>query len=80
MEYLWEGEKNRVLQVKRPCDCGTCQADGVHGVGYLTGSDKHGNGFTLWIEQEEVYQMIARMVHCPEVGEKMAVTLKKARR
>ena len=80
MEETWnEGEKNRMLQVKRPCPCGTCQADGVHGVGYLTGSDAEGNGFVLWIESEEVYQMLAGMVHCPEVGEKMAHQMRLAK-
>ena len=38
--------------VNRPCSCGCDARDGVHGVGYLSGSDPSGNGFRLWIENE----------------------------
>jgi hypothetical protein len=32
----------------------------VRGVGYLTGSDPDGNGFTLWIKDEAMYQRVLR--------------------
>jgi hypothetical protein len=45
--YLWqEGEQARELRVCRPCTCGCDARGGLHGVGYLTGSDPAGNGFT----------------------------------
>ena len=48
---VWtDGERGRRLELRRPCACG---CDGTaHGVGYLTGSDPQGRGFTLWIESE----------------------------
>ncbi|RJR44301.1 MAG: hypothetical protein C4567_04345 [Deltaproteobacteria bacterium] len=57
-EITWKGEKSRLLQVCRPCPCGCDVRDGRPGVGYLTGSDDGGNGFTVWIESEEVYQRL----------------------
>jgi hypothetical protein len=61
-EITWKGEKGRLLQVCRPCPCGCDDRGGRPGVGYLTGSDEEGNGFTIWIETEEVYQRLARLL------------------
>ena len=61
-QFTWKGEKSRALAVKRPCDCGCDQRDGGHGVGYLTGSDAEGNGVTVWIEDEQVFQALRAMV------------------
>lgn len=61
-QFTWKGAKSRVLAVKRPCDCGCDQRDGGHGVGYLTGSDAEGNGVTVWIEDEEVFQALRALV------------------
>ncbi len=61
-EITWKGEKDRLLQVRRPCSCGCDERDGSPGVGYITGSDKAGNGFTVWIESEEVYQRLERLL------------------
>ncbi len=58
MQAAWTGEKNRRLQLRRPCDCGCDERDGKRGVGYLTGSDGRGQGFTLWIETETVYRRV----------------------
>jgi hypothetical protein len=52
-EFTWQGEKDRLLQVCRPCPCGCDDRGGRPGVGYLTGSDEEGNGFTIWIESKK---------------------------
>lgn len=59
-QILWQGEKSRPLQLRRPCECGCDERDGERGVGYLTASDSNGQGFTLWIEEESVYEAIRR--------------------
>ena len=48
--------------VNRPCSCGCDARDGVRGVGYLSGSDAAGNGFTLWINDEATYRRLAAML------------------
>lgn len=55
-EFVWDGEeRNRTLAVSRPCRCGSCV---TRGFGYLSGSDANGNGFTIWIEHEEVFRRL----------------------
>jgi len=61
-EIVWQGEKDRLLQVRRPCSCGCDDRGGRLGVGYLTGSDAEGNGFTIWIESEEVFQRLEKLL------------------
>jgi hypothetical protein len=61
-EIVWQGEEDRLLQVRRPCSCGCDDRDGRGGVGYLTGSDAAGNGFTIWIESEEVFQRLEQLL------------------
>jgi hypothetical protein len=61
-EIVWQGEEDRLLQVCRPCSCGCDERDGRAGVGYLTGSDAAGNGFTIWIESEEVFQRLEKLL------------------
>ena len=53
-QLVWKGDENRAFRLQRPCECG-CDNPGI---GYLTGSDEDGNGFTVWIETEEIYQAI----------------------
>jgi len=65
-EILWQGERDRMLQVKRPCPCGCDDRGGRAGVGYLTGSDAEGIGFTIWIESEEVYQRLVKLLALEE--------------
>jgi hypothetical protein len=48
--------------VRRPCPCGCDDRGGRGGVGYLTGSDAAGNGFTIWIESEEVFQRLEKLL------------------
>jgi hypothetical protein len=59
-EIVWTGEENRPLTLQRPCTCGCDDRDGHKGVGYLTGSDEDGRGFSLWIESEALYQRLER--------------------
>lgn len=62
---LWKGEADRAFRLQRPCSCGCDQRDGYQGVGYLSGSDSKGNGFTMWIQSEKVYQIMAKsMKNC----------------
>lgn len=58
-EIAWDkGETDRPLMAVRPCSCGCDRRYGDYGVGYLTGSDKDGYGFTIWIESEIVFQRL----------------------
>jgi hypothetical protein len=59
-DFVWNnGERNRQLSVYRPCPCGTCTSV-RKGVGYLSFSDTHGRGFSIWLENEEVFQRLSR--------------------
>lgn len=53
-DLAWNGERNREFNVYRPCPCGTCST-GRKGVGYLSASDANGDGFTIWIQDENVF-------------------------
>ena len=83
-QFTWKGAKSSVLAVKRPCACGCDQRDGGHGVGYLTGSDAEGNGVTVWIEDEGVFQALRALVAVQvgaykEVAERLMGTLSELR-
>jgi len=56
----WKGDFGRTPRVQRPCECGCDLRDGAKGVGYLTGSDSDGNGFTLWITDEKLYKTMEK--------------------
>jgi len=56
-DFVWKGEKDRRLSVYRPCACGVCTAN-RKGVGYLSFSDEDGNGFTIWIQREQVFRKL----------------------
>lgn len=62
-QYIWKGEPNRVLALSRPCDCGCDSRDGAKGVGYLSGSDDDGNGFTIWIQDERIYANLGAILN-----------------
>ena len=62
MQKTWNGEKNRPFELRRPCECGCDARGGLPGVGYLTGSDENGNGFTVWIESEDVFTAVERLM------------------
>ena len=61
-QITWEGEIDRPLQLRRPCSCGCDGRDGDVGVGYITGSDGRGRGFTVWIEDEDVYKRMEEIL------------------
>jgi hypothetical protein len=58
-QFVLKMKENYPLTLHPPCQsCG-----GEHeGVGYLCGSDEQGNGFVLWIEDDEVYQVLKRIL------------------
>ena len=55
--FTWFGERNRPMDVYRPCPCGICSKN-RRGVGYLSFSDGEGHGFTVWIEKESVFERL----------------------
>lgn len=56
----YQGETDRELIARRVCECGTCQAAAPKGVvGYLSGSDSRGTGFSIYIYTEKTYQALA---------------------
>jgi hypothetical protein len=58
VDFIWNsGEKNRQLAVYRPCPCGTCSI-ARKGIGYLSFSDAKGEGFTIWLANEEVFERL----------------------
>lgn len=62
-ELIWNaGACNRTLTAVRPCECGCDFRDGDSGVGYLTGSNANGEGFTIWIENEQVYKLLETLL------------------
>jgi len=62
-QITWDnGDESRPLNVYRPCSCGCDFRDGIKGVGYISGSDLKGNGFTIWIEAEDVYQRVRQII------------------
>lgn len=55
-EIIWTGgERHRPLGVYRSCKCGVCTV-GCNGVGYLSYSNAQGEGLTVWIQDEDVFQ------------------------
>lgn len=61
-QKTWHGEANRPFGAYRPCECGCDNRDGKTGVGYFSGSDGNGCGFTIWIDNEEVYQAVVAVI------------------
>jgi len=57
IEFVWDGEKSRQLDVYRPCPCGVCSKN-CRGVGYLSFSNANGRGFTVWIQEEKVFRKL----------------------
>mgnify|MGYP006430625829 CR=1 FL=1 len=61
--WTWNGEANRETMVCRPCPCGcdnrNPEFDGW--AGYMTGSDADGNGFTMWIKEEEKFVAVQKL-------------------
>jgi hypothetical protein len=58
-QFLMKMDKNHPLEVHSSCK--TCGGES-DGVGYLCGSDEDGNGFVLWIEDQEVYDIVAKVI------------------
>jgi len=59
----WQGDENRTLAFYEPCPCG-CDDRGREQkglVGYLSGSDADGNGFTAWMTKGELARLTQQM-------------------
>jgi hypothetical protein len=56
-----QGEVNRPLRAQRPCDCGCDERDGLL-VGYISGSNAEGSGFTVRIHDEDTYRYVERVM------------------
>lgn len=61
-QYIWKGEPNRRLTLSRPCVCGCDSRESGNRIGYLSGSDDDGNGFSIWIEDERIYRNLEAML------------------
>jgi len=57
---LWKGEANRKVNAYRSCSCGCDDRGGRKGVGYISGSDDQGYGFTIWIRNESTFQALVK--------------------
>lgn len=67
-QFTWSGDKKRGLSLCRPCSCGCDIRDkpkdwSKQYIGYLTGSDAKGNGFTIWIEDEKVFKVLDKILY-----------------
>jgi hypothetical protein len=62
MLEMWrDGEKNRAVRLYRVCPCGACQRGAKgKGVGFLSGSDANGDGFSLWVRNEAEYALLRK--------------------
>ena len=57
-----EGEASSPHEVSRPCPCGTCQRGVPEGaVGILSGSNKKGDGFSIWIFDQQSYKHLRKI-------------------
>jgi hypothetical protein len=58
-QFLMQMGKNQPL--KAYSSCKTCGGEQQQGAGYICGSDAEGNGFVIWIEEEEVFQTLEKV-------------------
>ncbi len=58
-QIIMKMDKNHPLEVNASCKTCGGQPDGA---GYLCGSDEEGNGFVLWIEEQEVFDIVAKVI------------------
>lgn len=58
----WHGAPARPLQLWRPCACGCDTRDGRHigWAGYLSWSNRNGDGITIWVRSEAVFRELRR--------------------
>tara|TARA_R100001594_G_C3900509_1_gene230715 strand:- start:20 stop:241 length:222 start_codon:yes stop_codon:yes gene_type:complete len=55
---FWKGSKNRGIKCYAPCPCGCDTRDNPDLLGYLSGSNDKGDGFTILIEDKESYNKL----------------------
>ena len=63
-QKTWKSDtpKKRPLRAYRPCECGCDTREGDKGVGYLLGEDDNGNGVTIWIQDESVFNTLVNIL------------------
>jgi hypothetical protein len=59
-QFLMKMAKNQPLTAYRANK--TCGGHKHEGVGYLCGSDGEGNGFVIWIDEDEVFQVLENLL------------------
>lgn len=59
---LWRGETSRSLALRRPCSCGCDRRSNPNAVGVFSGSLANGDGFSIVLESEELYQRIRAVI------------------
>jgi hypothetical protein len=59
----WKGEENREVGLYRPCSCGCGDRDPEtrDAVGYISGSDEKGHGFTIFLFKDADFKTLARV-------------------
>jgi hypothetical protein len=65
-QLTWNGDEGRTLKLYRPCPCGCDRRDGEVFAGYISASDENGDGFTIMIESEDVFQEVAKHIPVQE--------------
>lgn len=54
----WVGEKGRRVDFYDPCPCGCTTRNHPNVLGYLSGSNDEGEGFTIMVSDQETYKRI----------------------
>lgn len=61
--FTWVGEESRPVRAYTYCPCATCQNSMPEGaVGFLSGSNADGVGFTIDLFSQDVYDILAELV------------------
>lgn len=65
-QIVWNSKPTIVrgepLELRRMCECGCDHRAHPNAVGYLIGCDPAGSGVTVFIESEEVFRRLARVM------------------
>jgi hypothetical protein len=66
-QFVMKMTGGQPLTVYRANNC--CGGHEHEGAGYLCGSDSEGNGFLIWIEDEDVFLAVEKVL-CEQAGRK----------
>ena len=59
---FWKGAESRKVEFFDPCSCGCDNRDNPYLLGYLSGSNDDGDGFTLPIHDQETYDQMRKII------------------